>query len=243
MQSFHIPRVDLRYWIAITLASVFGTNLGDLYANEVGLGIYNGLAILIVLAATVFVVERRDPLPREIYYWLVILIIRTGATNIADYLAWEVEVPPAPLTVGLGLLVAGFGWAWFRGRAPDAQAGDIPATGWAYWLAMLSAGVFGTVVGDNAQGAFGQVGATLGLSALLLATLAIWRFGSLARLWIYWIVIAVARTAGTAIGDLLAEGDTANVGLPLATLVTGAVFIAVLALAPRRRAVPRHEYI
>ena len=85
MQIAHIPKVNARYWSAITFASLFGTNMGDLYSHELKLGIVLGTAILAALAAAVFLVERRDRAPRELYYWLVIIIIRTGATNIADY--------------------------------------------------------------------------------------------------------------------------------------------------------------
>jgi uncharacterized membrane-anchored protein len=87
MKISHLPRIDLRYWAAIFLASVFGTNMGDLYANESGLGIGLGLAVLAVLTALVFLAERFEDLHHEIWYWLVIVIIRTGATNIADWLA------------------------------------------------------------------------------------------------------------------------------------------------------------
>ncbi len=30
MKPIHVPRIDNRYWLAILLASVFGTNIGDL---------------------------------------------------------------------------------------------------------------------------------------------------------------------------------------------------------------------
>lgn len=60
MKQIHTPRVDARYWTAITLASVSGTNLGDFYAHESGLGIIKGLAVLALLAAIAFVIEHRD---------------------------------------------------------------------------------------------------------------------------------------------------------------------------------------
>ena len=60
MKAFHVPRVNGRYWLAILLASVFGTNMGDLYAHESGLSIGLGLLLLTVLAALAFVCERRD---------------------------------------------------------------------------------------------------------------------------------------------------------------------------------------
>ena len=45
MKLIHTPRVNARYWTAIALASVFGTNLGDFYAHESGLGIVKGLSV------------------------------------------------------------------------------------------------------------------------------------------------------------------------------------------------------
>ena len=65
MKSIHTPRIDARYWTAITLASVFGTNMGDFYAHNSGLGIVKGLAVLALLAAIVFLIERFDNLPMD----------------------------------------------------------------------------------------------------------------------------------------------------------------------------------
>src|SRR3954454_14071036 len=87
MRTFHVPTIDARYWTAITLASIFGTNLGDFYAHQSGLGLIGGLPILVILFAGAYVAERFDRLRHDLYYWLCIIIMRTGATNIADYLA------------------------------------------------------------------------------------------------------------------------------------------------------------
>ena len=54
MKYRHTPQLDARYWTAITLASVFGTNLGDFYAHESELGIGKGLVMLALLAAVAF---------------------------------------------------------------------------------------------------------------------------------------------------------------------------------------------
>src|SRR5206468_825292 len=114
MQQIHTPRVDARYWTAITLTSIFGTNLGDFYAHESGLGIVKGLAVLALLAAIVFVAERAEKLHHQAYYWLVIILIRTSATNIADYLAFRARVPAVALTLGLVALLCLFGWGTHR---------------------------------------------------------------------------------------------------------------------------------
>src|SRR3954467_8729320 len=103
MKTYHLPTVDARYWMAITLASIFGTNLGDLYAHESGLGLLGGLPILGALFACIFLIERFDRLSHDAYYWLCIIIMRTGATNIADYLAGRRGLNIDRLTLSIAL--------------------------------------------------------------------------------------------------------------------------------------------
>lgn len=230
MKKIHTPRVDARYWSAITLASVFGTNLGDFYAHESGLGIVMGLAVLALLAAIAFVVEHFEQRRHEAFYWLVIILIRTGATNIADYLAFRVKVPALALTLTLVALLSLFGWRTHRSRVGDGSASALPKTDAFYWLAMLSAGVFGTVVGDICEHAIGQGTASIVLTLLLLGVLLTVRQRAAQVLALYWTTVAVARTAGTAIGDWLAENKIVHIGLPMSTLLTGIAFVAVLVL-------------
>jgi uncharacterized membrane-anchored protein len=236
MQIRHMPRVDARYWAAIAMASLFGTNLGDLYAHDSGLGLIGGVPILAALAAMVFLVERRDGVPREAYYWLLIIIIRTGATNIADYV--KHQIPYAVFGTILTVLLVGFTAMSLRANDRAEQAAEaergMPKTGGAYWCAMLTAGVFGTFFGDVAQHLIGQGEAALTLAILLLAALGLWRARAAGRVWIYWLVVAVARTAGTAMGDWLAESDMLSLGLPVATAMTGIVFTAILVFWPRK---------
>lgn len=228
MKLFHTPRGDLRYWVAITLASVFGTNLGDLYAHESGLGIGKGLAVLAVLVAIVFAAEHVENKRHQAYYWLVIVLIRTGATNIADWLAYKARVPDVALTLGLAALIAIFGFGTYLATKRTSQAGTLPPTNASYWLAMLSAGVFGTVVGDICQHVFGDGRATIGLTILLLVVLAAGARYAAASIAVYWIIVSIARTTGTAIGDWFAESKAVNIGLPLCTLLSGILLVGVL---------------
>ena len=65
MKRFHVPTIDGRYWMGITLASIFGTNLGDLYAHESGLGLIGGLPILVLLFAFAYLAEHFDRLSHD----------------------------------------------------------------------------------------------------------------------------------------------------------------------------------
>lgn len=229
MKYIHTPRVDARYWTGITLASVFGTNLGDFYAHESGLGIVQGLTVLALFAAVVFIVERFEQRRHEVYYWLVIILIRTGATNIADYLAYRAHFPEMELTMCLLGFLCLFGYATRRPAGITAESGcALPRTNAPYWLAMLTAGVFGTVVGDVSEHAMGEGAALLVLTGVLLGVLVLAGRRAAQSIALYWTTVAVARTAGTAIGDWLAENKLLHIGLPISTLVTGVAFVALL---------------
>src|SRR3954464_5978693 len=105
MKTYHVPTIDGRYWLGITLASIFGTNLGDLYAHESGLGLLGGLPILVFVFAVIYTAERFDRFGHDAYYWLCIIVMRTGATNIADYMAGRrgLNIDRLILSIGLGL--------------------------------------------------------------------------------------------------------------------------------------------
>lgn len=239
MKPIHVPRINARYWLAITLASLLGTNLGDLYAHDSGLGLPGGLGLLAALVALVFLLERQDDRPHEVYYWLVILLIRTGATNIADFLSFRAHVPPVLLGGGLIVLLGLLAW-WTARRGSKAAGGGLPATNAVYWAAMLTAGVLGTVLGDDTSRAFGEGAASVGLALLLSLVLFVTR-GGVAFAGAYWGTVAVARTAGTAMGDWLAENHLLNLGLPLSTLLTGSAFLAALLLGRRGQERRRQE--
>jgi uncharacterized membrane-anchored protein len=240
MQTQHIPTINARYWAGITLASVFGTNMGDFYAHESGLGLLGGLPILAVLFLTVYVIERWDRLRHDAYYWLCIIILRTGATNIADYMAGRggLHIDRVTLSIGLGVLLVLLAWWSARTERSVGVSGarnSLRDSAPRYWTTMLVAGVFGTVLGDLCERVLGEGIAALLLTAVLALALMGYQRGLLGPIYAYWLTIGTARTTGTAIGDWLAENKLMNLGLPLCTLLTGLAFVAVLVLWRGRR--------
>ncbi len=112
-------------------------------------------------------------------------------------------------------LLCGFAALTARRSGPGTALRGLPDTGAAYWAAMLTAGVFGTVVGDIAEHTIGEGPAVLLLTAVLIAALFLGRRSAARVVVIYWATIAVARTTGTAIGDWLADNKALHVGLSL----------------------------
>lgn len=236
MYARHLPSITPRYWVAITLASIFGTNMGDFYAHESGLGLLGGLPILAALFVAAYAAERFDRLTHDAYYWLCIIILRTGATNIADYMAGRRGLAIDRLVLSAGLLVFMGVLAWWASRSSEPEEGKtLPDTNVPYWIIMLAAGVFGTVLGDYFEHTIGDVPAVILLSvALVLALVGYWR-RVLPAPYLYWATIATARTTGTAIGDWAADSKMLDIGLPICTLGSGLIFAAVLILWRDRR--------
>jgi uncharacterized membrane-anchored protein len=93
MQSIHLPTLGARYWSALCLASIFGANMGDLFARNLGLGHVAGLPFLAIALAIVIVAERFDRIKHQSYYWIAIIIVWTAATNFADFAAGDLKLP------------------------------------------------------------------------------------------------------------------------------------------------------
>jgi uncharacterized membrane-anchored protein len=93
---------------------------------------------------------------------------------------------------------------------------------------MLIAGTLGTVIGDYCSHNLhlGDAEASIMLSLILGLLFVLARGGLLRVLWFYWLTVVTVRAAGTAVGDMVASRGL--LGLPLSTLVTGVIFVAVL---------------
>lgn len=230
MKAIHVPLLGARYWTALCIASVFGANMGDFFAHNLGLGHVAGLPFLAAAFAIVMIAERFDGLAHQIYYWSAIIIVRTAATNFADFTAGDLKLPRPWVMAGLAILLGAAAWsswqfAWRR-RADKIDGGLCADLG--YWLCMFLAGTLGTVIGDYCSHnlKLGDAGASLLLSPIVAVLFLAGGNGRLRRMPLYWTTVAMIRAAGTSIGDLLASRHV--LGLPLSTTVTGVVLVALL---------------
>jgi uncharacterized membrane-anchored protein len=110
MQPIHLPKLGPRYWVALCLASIFGANMGDLSARNFGLGHLAGLPFLAVALALAIVAERFERTRHQAYYWIAVIIVRTAATNFADFAAGDLKLPRAWVMAALTILLMAAVW-------------------------------------------------------------------------------------------------------------------------------------
>jgi uncharacterized membrane-anchored protein len=235
MQQIHLPTLGARYWAALCLASIFGANMGDFFARNLGLGHVAGLPFLALALAIVIAAERFDRSVHQVYYWTAIIIVRTGATNFADFACGDMKLPRGLVIIGLtaalvAALFASWQFAWRRQSGENKPSDTVLRADAGYWISMFIAGTLGTVIGDYCSHDLhlGDGGASLLLVPILALVFVIARNGRFQALPYYWLTIVTVRAAGTAVGDLVA-GRT-MLGLPLGTLVTGTLFVALLVM-------------
>jgi uncharacterized membrane-anchored protein len=235
MQQKHLPTLGARYWAALCLASIFGANMGDFFARDLGLGHVAGLPFLVLALAVVVVGERFDRSVHQVYYWTAIIIVRTGATNFADFACGDMKLPRLLVIVGLiAILVVALFASWRLVWRKPSDKNNAPDTvlraDLGYWISMFVAGSLGTVIGDYCSHDLhlGDGGASLLLAPIVVLLFATARNGLPRSLPYYWTTIVAIRAAGTAIGDFTASRNV--LGLPVSTLVTGVLFIALLAI-------------
>jgi uncharacterized membrane-anchored protein len=222
-----LPKINASYWVALCAASVFGTNTGDYLAEEMHFGHLESLPILLIMLAVIFAAARAIPQAAIFLFWAAIITVRTAATNVGDafhgyHIGFSISIPV--ISILFILAVA----AYRAACQAEREAGSPPPFNRLYWVCIMMAGIWGTLVGDFASFAvhLGTLGATAVLSAVVAAMLFGFKQDKLGQPFIYWSVIAMIRAAGTALGDFLAHG----MGLGPSTLATGLGFAALIAV-------------
>jgi uncharacterized membrane-anchored protein len=160
-----------------------------------------------------------------VLFWVIKALSTAFGESTSDYLVNTISPIPAVL-LGFVCFAAAM-VIQFRMRRYVA---------WAYWLAVMMVGVFGTMVADVLHVGFG-VPYALSASAfaiLLVANFVVWRrvertlsihsIDSVRRETFYWLAVVATFALGTAAGDLAA------VGLQFGYLLAAIVFAAAIAV-------------
>lgn len=231
MQLKISPIVNTRYWVAILVASTCGTNLGDMIPKMLGLGTASGLLLCAVLFALLMFVDRITEQGSELFYWVVILIVRAAATDIADSLVDKTPLGEMGAIVVLSVVLLALLVLIVRSRRTANGGGSeaMPAVNGMYWLTMLAAGALGTVIGDTVGHALGPHHTGLPVSELIASLVFLLVLGvRMLRpdVVVYWLAIVAVRWWGTNMGDIFAHRYSLSSSGIVSLVVLFAILIA-----------------
>ena len=166
---------------------------------------------------------------------LAFWIIKIAATTLG-----ETGGDALSMTLDLGYAVSTAILFAFFAIAACAQISAQRFNPFLYWTVIVATTMVGTTMADFADRSLGvgYVGGSLILFAILMATLACWRYATgsvdVNRInspgveTFYWFTILFSNTLGTALGDFLA--DDSGLGYGGAALVFAGILVVVAAL-------------
>ena len=212
------------YWFAMFVASVLGTNLGDLWVHDIFHDRIASFASLVVICGLAIWQDRRLATRSEAAYWIAIVGLRAAATNLADYLTHDLALGFFAVTLLLGVLALGAA----RLTMPDPSRGGAPKVDTAYWIAMGIAGVFGTTGGDMVWHTIGLYPASVVFCLALATLIGVRNAYAPVSVLLYWCIVLAERCSGTAVGNSLANVHALGLGLPIASTVSIATLMFAL---------------
>jgi uncharacterized membrane-anchored protein len=235
-----LPRINAIYWVTLIAASVFGTNTGDYVSDDLHIDHLSGLPWLALLMGAIVLLDRRLKLGVPLLFWLAIITVRTAATNVGDafhsfHLGFGVSLPVMSVAFVAAVAI-------YRARGGGIGENGVAKVDWAYWLCMMMAGAWGTILGDFTS--FGltkpplfPAEATLWLGMVLALIFAGGIGGRLLNGWYYWVAVGMIRAAGTAAGDALAHAvEGPDHSLVPALGISGGIFLALVLVFYGRKA-------
>ncbi|MEU6094979.1 hypothetical protein [Streptomyces sp. NPDC047079] len=225
-----VPEVTVYFWIIKVLCTTVGETAADLLNEKAGLGLTGVSVSMSALLAVVLVVQFRTRAYRAGVYWLAVALISVVGTLISDNLTDNMGVPLETSTTVFAIVLVVVFVVWYRReRTLSIHHIDTPARESFYWLAVLFTFALGTAAGDLVSERM-NLGYWLSavLFALAIAAVALAHFSlGLDAVLSFWIAYILTRPLGASIGDYLSQA-TGDGGLGLGTVVTSALFLAVI---------------
>ncbi len=232
------PKINLKYWLLMILATTIGEIVGNLISRNLGLGYSTGSILLIsiyVIALTTITLKKGES---HIFYWLLIVLGNIAGTNIADF----VVISPLNLgTIWGSLLVMGVLTAillvW-RLLAPNSsiEKGLDLKTQFLYWFAILMSSTFGTTSGDflSNDTPLGALGGSLLLLGLLGIVVLLLYYTKISKELCYWIALVLMHPIGATIGNYISKPAGLNFGNVWTSVVLITVFVIIYLTSQRK---------
>ncbi|MEQ1616712.1 MAG: hypothetical protein ABL883_00025 [Terricaulis sp.] len=245
-----VPAVTLGFWIIKIFATTLGETGGDTLSMTMNWGYLAStglfLSALVVLVALQIFAKTFQPL----LYWATIIASTTAGTTMADYATRDLGIGYiGGSTLLLALVLASLAiWYWSE-KSISVDTVSTPKVEMFYWVTITLSQTLGTALGDwmaadssdpaATTGALGlgYVGGALVFSAALAIITAFYSWTRISRVTLFWGAFILTRPLGATIGDFL-DKPLDHGGLafsrPLASVVLGAIILALIFLLPKR---------
>ena len=204
--------------------------MGDFIPDVLKLSDFGGLLMLALIFAVITLANQRSRRGSEALYWLAILVVRAAATNLADLGIGRFHLGYITVAACLAALLIAI-LALRRASFLQPVTCGLPRTNGLYWLAMLTAGSLGTVVGDGMGHLIHPITVGVPTSAIIAtgAVAVILRQqtrldNASAAAASYWAAIVAIRTWGTNFGDIAAF----FLSLPVSMMLSGLLLAGTL---------------
>jgi uncharacterized membrane-anchored protein len=224
-----VPQVTLAFWVIKIMSTTVGETGADYLAVHVGLGtaITGGIMGTLLIASLLIQLRSREYVPWM--YWLTVVLVSIVGTQITDALTDGLGVSLYLSTAVFAVLLAVTSAVWYAyERTLSIHTIVTTRRELFYWTAILFTFALGTASGDLATEALG-LGFNVGVlvfGALIAVIYGAYRLGADAVL-TFWLAYILTRPLGASLGDLLSQAREYG-GLGLGTVVTSAVFLAVI---------------
>ena len=224
-----VPVVGPRYWVGIMIASICGANMGDFIPDVLKLSDLGGLLMLALIFAVVALANQWSKRGNEALYWLAILVVRAAATNLADLGIHRTHLDYITVSACMATLLVAI-LALRRASSLQPVTCELRTNG-LYWLAMLTAGTLGTVLGDGIGHMIRPITVGVPISAIIATGAVALILAQKTRLDMasagaasYWAAIVAIRTWGTNFGDIAAF----FLSLPVSMMLSGLLLAGTL---------------
>lgn len=86
VETVSTPRVELFYWITITLSQTLGTALGDWMADDTGLGYLGSALVFSAAIAAVAIAYYTTSISRALLFWAAFILTRPLGATVGDFM-------------------------------------------------------------------------------------------------------------------------------------------------------------
>jgi uncharacterized membrane-anchored protein len=226
-----VPKVTFDFWLIKLMAVTMGETAADYLAVNLGLGLTATSLIMAAILGLALIAQFAQKRYVPWAYWLAVVLISIVGTLVTDNLVDNFGVPLLASTILFTVALASTFALWYNSEKTLSIHSIYNNRREAfYWLAILFTFALGTAAGDLVaeQFAIGYLGTGI-LFGMIIASLSFgYYFLGLDAILGFWLAYIFTRPLGASFGDLLSQPHEYG-GFGLGTIITSAIFLAVIA--------------